>query len=121
MAKKIVRLTESDLHSIINESVKKIVEGFSKGLEPEIGPGGMVEWASGKASRQARKLTYEYNNLIKLVKRAMAENPGSGTESYYGEILKDLTVGYKAMDKLAGYDTGGNEGSGWSSNGIGYF
>lgn len=29
--KKIIKLTESDLHKIIKESVKKIIEGFGKG------------------------------------------------------------------------------------------
>lgn len=120
MAKRLIRLTENDLNSIIKESVNRIVEGFSNGAEPEIGPGGMVQWASGQALRQARKLTYEFVKLTKLVHKAIAETPG--TESYYNEILKDLNVGYKALNKLASYDDSpGNEGSGFSSDGIRYF
>ena len=57
--------------------------------------------------------------LMKIVQKADTETRGS----YYAEKLKELSVGYNAIRELARLDVygGSNEGSGFSSNGIGYF
>lgn len=113
MNKKLIRLTESNLQEIIREAVEKVLQS------PEVGPGGILNWASGQAYTKSRNLIGEYEKLMKIVQKADTETRGS----YYAEKLKELSVGYNAMRELARLDVygGSNEGSGFSSNGIGYF
>ena len=113
MNKKLIRLTESNLQEIIREAVEKVLQS------PEVGPGGILNWASGQAYTKSRNLIGEYEKLMKIVQKADTETRGS----YYAEKLKELSVGYNAIRELARLDVygGSNEGSGFSSNGIGYF
>lgn len=112
-----IRLSESALHRIINEVVENTLEKVLQ--NPEVGPGGILNWASGQAYAKSRNLIGEYGKLMKIVQKADTETRGS----YYAEKLKELSVGYNAMRELARLDVdgGSKEGSGFSSNGIGYF
>ena len=83
MNKKVIRLTESDLHRIVKESVEKIVnEMSSKGWSNEdeemlFKALDMVEWYAGKYESQCRvvsdwlkSLKYRINHLsTELIKQ----------------------------------------------------
>jgi hypothetical protein len=100
MNKKLIRLTENDLHKIVKESVEMILK----------------EDSTYDAMIKARKFYNSFNDFISIVKKANEEVKG-----YYADKIETLMDALKIVSDFAYPPGGGNEGSGFSSNGIGYF
>ena len=98
--KKTIKLSESDLHRIVNESVRRIINEDYK----------------YDAFLKARKLYKDFNDFINLVKNANNEVKGA-----YSDKLKILIDAQGIMSEFAFTSEGGNEGSGFSSDGVGCF
>ena len=98
--KKTIRLSERDLHKIVNESVRRIINEDYK----------------YDAFLKARKLYKDFNDFINLVKKANNEVKGA-----YSDKLKILIDAQGIMSEFAFTSEGGNEGSGFSSDGVGCF
>lgn len=95
--KKTIRLSEDDLHKIVNESVRRIINEDYK----------------YDAFLKARKLYKDFNDFINLVKNANNEVKGA-----YSDKLKILIEAEGIMSEFAFTSEGGNEGSGFSSDGV---
>lgn len=98
--KKTIRLSESELQRIVNESVRRIINEDYK----------------YDAFLKARKLYKDFNDFINLVKNANNEVKGA-----YSDKLKILIDAQGIMSEFAFTSEGGNEGSGFSSDGVGCF
>ena len=98
--KKTIRLSERDLHKIVNESVRRIINEDYK----------------YDAFLKARKLYKDFNDFINLVKKANNEVKGA-----YSDKLKILIDAQGIMSEFAFTSEGGNEGSGFSSDGVSCF
>lgn len=95
--KKTIRLSEDDLHKIVNESVRRIINEDYK----------------YDAFLKASKLYKDFNDFINLVKNANNEVKGA-----YSDKLKILIDAQGIMSEFAFTSEGGNEGSGFSSDGV---
>lgn len=107
MKKNRIRLTESDLHRVIEESVKRVL---SESAVPETNP-------AYEAYVLGRNMSYDYCKFLKLLYQANEKVNGA-----YDKFIKDLKIGYRALDGFINIgSSAGGEGTGFSSNGIGYF
>ena len=102
--KKTIRLSESDLHRMIKESVKRVLR---EGEYDSIGV--PTPHPSGDTFRKAQKLLYPYNDLIQTVKQAIEASSIEEYQNRCKELLNDLRIGYDAVSKLCsspGYENG---------------
>lgn len=102
--KKTIRLSESDLHRVIKESVKRVLR---EGEYDSIGV--PTPHPSGDTFRKAQKLLYPYNDLIQTVKQAIEASSIEEYRNRCKELLNDLRIGYDAVSELCsspGYKNG---------------
>lgn len=102
--KRTIRLTESDLHRVIRESVKRVLR---EGEYDSIGV--PTPHPSGDTFRKAQKLLYPYNDLIQTVKQAIEASSIEEYRNRCKELLNDLRIGYDAVSELCsspGYENG---------------
>ena len=102
--KKTIRLTESDLHRVIKESVKRVL---NEGEYDSIGV--PTPHPSGDTFRKAHNLLYPYNDLIQTVKQAIEASSIEEYRNRCEELLNDLRIGYNAVSELCsspGYENG---------------
>ena len=84
MAKQLIRLTESDLHRIIEESVNRVLnEGFMdslKGAAQGWKQGANTVKANGSALHQTSSIVYDACNYFGQIMRCLSKNDVAGAQ-----------------------------------------
>lgn len=96
MAKKIIKLTESDLHRIVDESIKKVLN--------EIGDTNRGQFMLGRLAgrKYANNHTADgFDEYGKIAKYANKQRPYNGM---FNPFTSGYDVGYDGKDGQKGYD-----------------